>query len=243
MDEDPQALFSAKKSRRRTMNMNNRRTENRTRKAVKQGKIPTGLSMKERTKLVANMKRRASVARYRGMNVKQVLIPKKTKKAKKLGLKYLEKASKFLDFLTKNAESFGKKKYDRHAMIATAIQNHLRDKNTLREIGRNVNVTEENPFTFIDDLYNDIQELFEEYHEEDNHDTKIILQEQMILLTVVINEAVGIAKKEYGQQKEKSSRRSVRRNETMNSVRSGISERQNADDKDVDELAAMFKGL
>ena len=231
MDEDPQTLFS-KKSRRRTLNANNRRTAHRTRKAVKQGRIPAGLSMKQRTKLVANMKRGASVARYRGMNVKPIVIPKKTKKAKKLGLKYLEKASKFLDFLTKNAESFGTKKYDRHTMIALAIQNHLLKKNTLREIGRNVNVTEENPFTFIDDLYNDIQELFEEYHEEDNHETKMILQEQMILLTVVINEAVGMAKKEWAEQKEASR---ARKNETMISVRE--------DDNDVNELTTMFKGL
>lgn len=238
MDEDSQALFS-KRSRRRTLNANNRRTAHRTRKAVKQGRIPTGLSMKQRTKLIANMKRGASVARYRGMNVKPFVIPKRTKKAKKLGLKYLEKASKFLDFLTKNAESFTKKKYDRHAMIATAIQNHLRDKNTLREIGRNVDVNEENPFTFIDDLYNDIQELFEEYHEEDNYETKMILQEQMILLTVVINEAVGKAKAGLAEEKERSR---MRRNETMNSVRSANLSRD-ADDKDVDELAAMFKGL
>ena len=159
-------------------------------------------------------------------------------KAKKLGLKYLEKASKFLDFLTKNAESFTKKKYDRHAMIATAIQNHLRDKNTLREIGRNVDVNEENPFTFIDDLYNDIQELFEEYHEEDNYETKMILQEQMILLTGHINDAVGKAKAGFAEEKERSR---MRRNETMNSVRSASLSRD--DDKDVDELVAMFKGL
>lgn len=237
MDEDPQGLFS-KKSRRRTLNANNRRTGHRTRKAVKQGRIPAGLSMKQRTKLVANMKRGARVAQYRGMTVRQFSIPKTVKKAKKLGLKYLEKASKFLDFLTKNAESFGKKKYDRHTMIALAIQNHLRDKNTLKDLDRNIDIDEENPLTFIDDLYNDIQELFEEYHEEDNRETKMILQHQMILLTGVINEAVGMAKKEWAEYKEASR---ARKNETMNSVRSGSVSRE--DDKDVDELAAMFKGL
>ena len=194
--------------------------------------------MKARTKLVANMKRGARVAKYRGMTVKNFSIPKTAKKSKKLGLKYLEKASKFLEFLTHNYETFGKKKMDRHTMIALSIQNHLRDKNTLRDIDRNVNVNEENPLTFIDDLFNDIQDLFEEYHEEDNRETKVLLQHQMILLTRVINEAVGMAKAEWAKQKEA---RSVRKNETMNSVRSGSLSRE--DDKDVDELAAMLKAL
>jgi len=169
---------------------------------------------------------------------------RKTKKVKKVGLKYLKKARNFLDFLTRNAESFGNKKYTRHALVASAIQSHLRDKNTLHQIGRNINMNEENPFAFIDNLYNEIQELFNEYDEEEDPDTKMALQDQMILLTVVINEAVGQGKAEYAAFLK--SKTAAVRNENMASAKSATarssssSRNRNVPNNNVNDLAAML---
>ena len=174
-----------------------------------------------------------------------VITIRKTKKVKKVGLKYLKKARDFLDFLTRNAESFGNKKYTRHALVASAIQSHLRDKNTLHEIGRNINMNEENPFAFVDNLYNEIQELFDEYDEEEDPDTKMILQDQMILLTVVINEAVGQGKAEYAAFL-KSKKTPAMQNENMASAKSASarssssSRNGNVPNNNVNDLAAML---
>ena len=164
---------------------------------------------------------------------------RKTKKVKKVGLSYLKKARNFLDFLTRNAESFGEKKYMRHAMVASAIQDHLKQKNTLHEIGRNINMNEDNPFTFIDNLYNEIQDLFDEYDNEEDPDIKPYLEEQMVLLTVTINEAVGEGKAAYADFKK--SKTPAARNENMGSAKSSSSSKhRNVPNNNVNDLAAML---
>jgi hypothetical protein len=164
---------------------------------------------------------------------------RKTKKVKKVGLSYLKKARSFLDFLTRNAESFGEKKYTRHAMVASAIQEHLKQKNTLHEIGRNIDMDEENPFTFIDNLYNEIQDLFDEYDNEEDPDIKPYLEEQMVLLTVTINEAVGEGKAAYANFKK--SKTPAARNQNMNNVQNmGSANNRNVANNNVNDLAAML---
>ena len=165
-----------------------------------------------------------------------VIFSHKTKKVKKVGLSYLKKARTFLDFLTKNVESFGEKKLMRHELVAAAIQRHLGEKNILHEIGRDIN-DDDTPFSFVDNLYNVIQELFDEYDEEDDPDTKLALKSQMDMLAKVIDDAVSQGKAEYKAFLRSKTARV--RNENMASAKSASSRHNNAPNN-VNDLAAML---
>ena len=167
-----------------------------------------------------------------------VIFSHKTKKVKKVGFSYLKKARKFLDFLTRNVESFGEKKHMRHELVAAAIQRHLGEKNILHEIGRDINADDDTPFSFVDNLYNVIQELFDEYDEEDDPDTKLALKSQMDMLAKVIDDAVSQGKAEY--KAFLRSKTAIVRNENMASARSASSRHNNAPNNNVNDLAAML---